>query len=508
MDTWSDEALVQASRRGSGDAFATLARRHWDCVFSVAYASLPHHASAEDVAQETFLRAYTRLGQLRSPQHFRAWICRIAVSYVRGHRRTHREVVVDVEDSLGQTPAPGSAQDAYERQADAELLVADALGSLPASLRVPVAMRYMSDASYDAIAERLSTSPEAVRMRVHRGLRALRAYFRARGLDDDCRDVLRARLVVTPIAADYLTQLADMTRRGLPASPGPPAPRAAMCAPAVAAAGVLALALLGGMKGPAGPPADGTSRPVSLLAAREPSEGSATVRAPRRFASDPPLPAGAVLVHAAGYEALAPGASLPGWTAGVTAQALHVPPGGGHGAAAVDTNIPAAYLDFPVVQGLVTIEVWMKPHQGPDANMLLRVGRAQPGAPRRTRDATAREDDVSAALLVKNDNDRWHYVAAYHPAVGTPPHAAQVPFARSDSQWKHFRIVYDTTRNVYDLYMDHTLVVADIPSPRDYTDGISYITLSSGRHRYREDVPSHFDGLRIYVQPKRGAAPT
>ncbi|MAF09431.1 hypothetical protein CMK11_03180 [Candidatus Poribacteria bacterium] len=508
MDTWSDEALVQASRRGSGDAFATLARRHWDCVFSVAYASLPHHASAEDVAQETFLRAYTRLGQLRSPQHFRAWICRIAVSYARAHRRTHREVITDVADTLAHTPAPRVGQEAYERQEDVERLVTDALGSLPASLRTPVVMRYMSEASYEAIAERLSTSPDAVRMRVHRGLRALRAYFTQRGLDDDCRDVLRARLVATPIGLEYVSDLIDVARRALPAAPSAAVPRAAMFAPGVAGAGLLALTLLGGVKGPVSPGVSGMSQSVTLVGARYPAGAPGPGGGVPFSAADASLPAGATLIHADGYEATAPGEPLRGWTAGVSAQTSDVPPGGGARAAAVNTNIPAAYLDFPPVRGEVTIELWMKPHQGPDANMLLRVGLARPGARPRTEQATARDDDLSAALLVKNDQDRWHYMTAYHPTVGSPPGLAQVPFARSTSAWAHFRIVYDTTRNVYDLYMDHRLVVADIPSPRDYTDGLSYITLSSGRHEYREDVPSYFDGLRIYVQPIREAAPT
>lgn len=66
MDGRSDRTLVRASQRGDVVAFTALARRHWKHAYAVAYSQLLRHEDAEDVAQDTFLRAYSHLSQLKA----------------------------------------------------------------------------------------------------------------------------------------------------------------------------------------------------------------------------------------------------------------------------------------------------------------------------------------------------------------------------------------------------------------------------------------------------------
>ena len=119
MNEESDATLVQRARNGDGDAFAELMRRHAGMVYAIAYAQLLDASDAEDIVQDTFIRVYSRIGQLRTPDRFRAWIARIAYSASRDARvRRKREPRADVESLLSDAADPASPQQVFEREQD------------------------------------------------------------------------------------------------------------------------------------------------------------------------------------------------------------------------------------------------------------------------------------------------------------------------------------------------------------------------------------------------------
>src|SRR5262245_44344003 len=73
-----DEALVAAARAGDREAFAILAAHYRDLAYAYAFARLRDREEAEDVVQETFVRAYLGLGELRGNASWEAWVMRIA----------------------------------------------------------------------------------------------------------------------------------------------------------------------------------------------------------------------------------------------------------------------------------------------------------------------------------------------------------------------------------------------------------------------------------------------
>jgi RNA polymerase sigma factor (sigma-70 family) len=77
LETPSD-ALVIAAQAGDRAAYAALIARYRETVFAYAFARLRDREEAEDVAQETFVRAYLGLGRLRRPETWEAWMVRIA----------------------------------------------------------------------------------------------------------------------------------------------------------------------------------------------------------------------------------------------------------------------------------------------------------------------------------------------------------------------------------------------------------------------------------------------
>src|ERR1051325_5972192 len=77
----NDGAYVSRARTGDTDAFRVLVERHSRSVFRLAYRMTGNEQDAEDVVQETFLRAYRQLGRYESRSSFGTWIYRIAANY-------------------------------------------------------------------------------------------------------------------------------------------------------------------------------------------------------------------------------------------------------------------------------------------------------------------------------------------------------------------------------------------------------------------------------------------
>src|SRR3954447_9937759 len=80
MDTTTDVAAVSRARTGDADAFRLLVERHSRTIFRVAYRMTGNEHDADDVVQETFLRAYRQLQHFEERANFGTWLHRIAVN--------------------------------------------------------------------------------------------------------------------------------------------------------------------------------------------------------------------------------------------------------------------------------------------------------------------------------------------------------------------------------------------------------------------------------------------
>ncbi len=132
-------------------------------------------AEAEDLFQETFLRALSAFDKLRTGSNHRAWVYRVATHVFLNARRTKRrrkEVsLVTLVDAL---PAPGaSVSDAHETKALAAVC-RQAIASLPRRQRVAFVQRHLLDWGYREIAEAMKCSQNAARANVYQAARQLR----------------------------------------------------------------------------------------------------------------------------------------------------------------------------------------------------------------------------------------------------------------------------------------------------------------------------------------------
>jgi RNA polymerase sigma-70 factor (ECF subfamily) len=172
----SVEQLVRKAQDGNQDAFAQLIDRFEKSALSVAFAVLSCGEEAGDAVQEAFIRAWRRLGDLREPGRFGAWLCGIvrnqAIDVQRRNRRIGRaHAHVQAEPSSRAPPDP--AEELLRKEAGA--LVIEALGTLDGISRSVVILRYYQDLTSKQIGALLGLSATAVDMRLSRARRVLRA---------------------------------------------------------------------------------------------------------------------------------------------------------------------------------------------------------------------------------------------------------------------------------------------------------------------------------------------
>ncbi len=168
--------LLSASLQGDREAFGMLVERYQSLACGIAYSMTGNVAASEEVAQEAFLRAWRSLTQLRGPDHFRPWFVAIVRNLARSHLRkqTRRAELAGVDEpveAVSGEATPDEAAMSRERAA----IMWSALESVPKTYREPMVLFYRQGRNVKQVAEELDLSEKAVRQRLSRGRRLLRA---------------------------------------------------------------------------------------------------------------------------------------------------------------------------------------------------------------------------------------------------------------------------------------------------------------------------------------------
>jgi RNA polymerase sigma factor (sigma-70 family) len=171
-----DANLVARSLAGSRDAFGGIVSRYQALICSVAYSATGSISRSEDLAQETFLRAWKDLGSLREPQSLRPWLCGIARNLVNNSRRRERLEPTAVAEPLEvAADAPADQPLASERAIsnEEETILWRSIERIPEAYREPMVLFYREHQSVDRVAESLGLSEDSVRQRLSRGRKLL-----------------------------------------------------------------------------------------------------------------------------------------------------------------------------------------------------------------------------------------------------------------------------------------------------------------------------------------------
>jgi RNA polymerase sigma-70 factor (ECF subfamily) len=176
----SDEALVVKAQGGDRAAFEELVRRTSRLVFARLYLETGDTHRAEDLLQETWLRAYRGLRGLNFPGKLRPWLLTLAQNVfhddARGATRHKRAAPPRAgPDALAKQPGPSLPPEEEAAQAELRGRVLAVLRSLPEEYRLPLTLRYIAGADYETIETQLGLSNGSLRGLLHRGLKMLRA---------------------------------------------------------------------------------------------------------------------------------------------------------------------------------------------------------------------------------------------------------------------------------------------------------------------------------------------
>ena len=163
----------------------SLVDKYKDSVFNVAYRMLGNPTEAEDVAQETFVRAYTQLRTYKDTHRFSTWLLSIASHLSIDQLRRRRFLALPLENVpfLEWIADLGLGPEASALQGEASDEMQRCSTTLPPKYRAVLVLRYWHDFSYEEIAEALKLTPALVKARLHRARELVARTIKAQGLD-------------------------------------------------------------------------------------------------------------------------------------------------------------------------------------------------------------------------------------------------------------------------------------------------------------------------------------
>jgi RNA polymerase sigma-70 factor (ECF subfamily) len=174
-----ENKVVKQAQLGDKEAFSILVKAYQNKVFGLAVNIVHNRESADDLAQEIFLKAFLSLPGFRFQSEFGTWLYQIAINHIRDFLRKHKKEKENLR--LDEIPEPGAGEkdidltiaESQERERRKSLLK-QKLEEMPEKYRLILSLRDMQGLSYEEIGKILKLSPGTVDSRLHRARRLLR----------------------------------------------------------------------------------------------------------------------------------------------------------------------------------------------------------------------------------------------------------------------------------------------------------------------------------------------
>ena len=169
--------VVESCQRGDEEAFRVLFETHKDRVYSIALRYTGDSATAMDVAQDTFVKLLSSIGQFRGEANFESWLYRLVVNTCLDHHRKRRRFLPMLDDALDdaldrfRAPRESALHDLLREEQEGR--VQQVVAQLPEDQRMVVVLRYTEGRSYEEIADLLGCRRGTVASRLNRAHKAL-----------------------------------------------------------------------------------------------------------------------------------------------------------------------------------------------------------------------------------------------------------------------------------------------------------------------------------------------
>jgi RNA polymerase sigma-70 factor (ECF subfamily) len=171
LDSDKENKLVELTRMADRGAYAELVRAYSGSVFAICLAMVGDKHDAEDIAQQTLLKGFTKINRLRNTRRFGAWIAQIARNLSIDFLRA-KTVSINTRICFARQQ-PAKPNDRPELRA--------ALAKLPQEYRVPLMLYYFDGRSACSVAQVLGTSEQAIHTRLSRARKMLRKMLELQG---------------------------------------------------------------------------------------------------------------------------------------------------------------------------------------------------------------------------------------------------------------------------------------------------------------------------------------
>lgn len=175
----TDAAAVALARDGDSEAFRALVDRHSRAIYRLAYRMTGSPQDAEDVVQETFLRAYRQLGRFESRANFGTWLHRIAVNCsidlirMRKNQASPQDSA-DLDAHAASDPDADPSPERLMLSAEVQARVGAAMGGLTAMERAAFVLRHFEGHSIEDISRTLGLKANAAKHSIFRAVRKMR----------------------------------------------------------------------------------------------------------------------------------------------------------------------------------------------------------------------------------------------------------------------------------------------------------------------------------------------
>jgi RNA polymerase sigma-70 factor (ECF subfamily) len=178
MEQMEETSIIARVLNGDRQAYALLVNEYKDQIFNLAYRMTGSHEDADDLSQDTFLRAYKNLKRFDKEKRFFTWLYTISVNLIRNRLKKN---IKNLSHSAAENPAMDIAEPDNTNTPEQAMIHAQrihhlnmCLQKLPGDLREAVVLRFYQELSFENITEILGISLSAAKMRVYRGLEKLR----------------------------------------------------------------------------------------------------------------------------------------------------------------------------------------------------------------------------------------------------------------------------------------------------------------------------------------------
>lgn len=179
MNITEDDAIIEKVLSGNVNAYGLIVKKYQQPIYNLMLRTVRSEDKAEDLAQETFIRAYEKLDFFRPGNKFFSWLYAIGMNLARDSIRKNNKIfyALDDESDLALNDRiEQERQNPYDERIEMEHLH-HALKKLPLKEKEAIILRYREELSMKDIAVALEISVSGVKMRVHRGLKKLREFL-------------------------------------------------------------------------------------------------------------------------------------------------------------------------------------------------------------------------------------------------------------------------------------------------------------------------------------------